>query len=496
MKRPRIIVSRVSLVAGLYIIAATAPRIAGFLLLPVYAYVLPSDELAAFGIAVALAGLIGILSDAGLMTGLMTTIWHVPIEARPSYLKSTILLSRLLSIAILVPLGLLLSIFWDPLFGTGLDESLGLWLILAFAFLQRGNTVAGSVYRYRRQHRLFAVTRMLPAAVQVVSGLLLVFVLDLGAMGAVAAAPLGFLISIIVVSLRRAENPAPFRMLTPAQVRQIVRVGAPVLPDQVARWAQMLSLRPLLSLFSTVQATAAFTFSAAIGQLVSPLAEAYEAYMVPRYYQSSAEDNATIITRLRDITSMFLAVGAVGTIVAIVAFDPLFMALAPPAYRATAGLAAIAIAGMMLRSPMSLMAHNLRAEGRQFALTGMVVIGSLVSLGQFFILVESFDAWSAAWAVYLYPATACAAAFVALRDERRRLVSGRDLLVTSIAVLGVLSTMVKLRAATNATQPLEHWWLLGLVGALSIALICWLVVRPRLPTTLAVMRGGLSAPSA
>ena len=258
-----------------------------------------------------------------------------------------------------------------------LGESAGLWLILAFAFLQRGNTVAGSIYRFRRHHRRFALTRILPAAVQVVSGLVFVFVLDLGAAGALAAAPLGFLASIIVVGLRRAEEPAPFRMLTRAQARHIIVRGAPILPEQLARWAQMLSLRPLLALLSTVQATAAFTFATAFAQLVSPFAEAYDQYISPRYYESSAEDDATTIARLREITSMFLGAGAIGTILAIVAFDPLFMAFAPAAYEATAGLAAIGLAGMMLRAPMSLMVHDLRVEdqpcgagghgGRRFA---------------------------------------------------------------------------------------------------------------------------------
>ena len=125
----------------------------------------------------------------------------------------------------------------------------------------------------------------------------------------------------------------------------------------------------------------------------------------------------------------------------------------------------------------------------------MVAVGLLVSFGQFFFLVERFGAWSAAWAVYLYPATAGTVAFFALRDQSRRLVSGRDLLVTSLATLFVLITMVALRAATDPSKPLEDWWLLGLVGALSIALVVWLVVRPRFATTLAVVRGGLSAPS-
>ena len=69
---------------------------------------------------------------------------------------------------------------------------------------------------------------------------------------------------------------------------------------------------------------------------------------------------------------------------------------------------------------MSLMVHNLRVEDRRAALVGMVVIGLLVGFAQFFLLVEKFGAWSAAWSVYLYPATACVFAFFALRDERRR----------------------------------------------------------------------------
>lgn len=495
MRVPRIKVSRVSLLAGLYLFAATAPRIAAFLLLPVYAFVLPPDQLAAYGVAISLASLIGILSDAGVVPGMGATYWLQPEEARASYLKSAIILSRVLSVLIMIPIGFLMSAFWDRLFGSGLREAEGLWLILAFAFLQRGNTLAGAIYRYRRQHKQFALTRILPASVQVVTGALFVFVLRWGALGAVAAAPLGFMVSIVIVGLRRSqEETAPFKMLSWAQAREVVARGAPILPEQLARWAQMLSLRPLMSLLTTLRATADFTFSSAPSQLVAPFSEAYEQFITPRYYESSSKHDLTTIGRLREITSVFMALGAAGTIVAIVAFDPVFRAFAPTAYQDTSGLAAIGLAGMVLRGPMALLVHNMRIEDRRLGLVGTVAIATLVSYLQFFLLVKSFGAYSAAWSVYLYPAVACAFSFAFTPSKRLRLVSGRDLLTTGLVVAGVLLIMVGLRARSSPTQPIEHLWLLALIGLIGIGIVAWLVIRPHLDATLAVVRGGLTAP--
>lgn len=491
MRIPRIKMSRVSLIAGLYLVAATAPRIAAFLLLPVYAYVLSPSELAAYGVAVSLASLIGILGDAGVFAGIGMTYWQQPEESRASYLKSTVLLSRVLSLIIMVPIGIILWTFWNHLLGSGIGRDQGLWLILAFAFLQRGNNLAGAIYRNRRRHKHFAITRILPAILQVLSGALFVFVLHWGAAGALAAQPFGYLASIVVVALRDSdEEPAAFKMPTMAQARHIISRGAPVVPEQLARWAQMLSLRPLMSVFTSARETANFTFSSSPAQLVAPFSEAYESYVAPRYYESSVQDDLKTIARLREVTSVQMAVGAIGTIVAIVAFDPMFMALAPAHYKHTADLAAIGLAGMVLRGPMGLMVHNMRIEDRRLGLVGSVVLGTFVSYLQFFVLVRAFGAHSAAWSVYLYPAVACAFSFVFTRRRELRLVSGRDLLTTGLVVLGVLLTMIVLHGRSG-TGPIEHLWLLALVGSMGIGLIGWIVVLPRLATTRAVVRGGL-----
>ena len=122
------------------------------------------------------------------------------------------------------------------------------------------------------------------------------------------------------------------------------------------------------------------------------------------------------MTRLRDVTSMFLAIGGIGAIAAIVLFDPVFLALAPAEYKTTAGLAAIGLAGMMLRGPMALLVHNLRMEDRRGPLVGAVLIGTVVSYLQFFVLAKTAGASSAAWCIYLYPAITCTIALSALRN--------------------------------------------------------------------------------
>ena len=494
MRLPRVKVTRVSLVAGLYLIASTAPRVASFLLLPVYAYELSSQELAAYGVAVSVVQLIGIISDAGILPGLGNTYWHQSDAYRPIYLKSTVLLSRIVALIVLIPVGFLLHLFWDPLFGSGLAQGAGLWLLLTFSFLQRGNNLAGAVYRVRKEHHRFTLTKVVPAAVQIVAGLLFVFVLHWGSMGAVSAAPLGFLVSILVVGVRgRIGEKVPFERLSVHQVHELVTRGLPLIPQMLAQWAQLLSLRPLMSLFTNARETAAFTFSTAPAQIVSPFAEAYDQYVAPRYYESAAQDDLPVIRRLRDVTSMYLAVSAIGTMVAIVLFDPVFLLLAPSQYKTTAGLAAIGLSGMMLRGAFGLVVHNLRIEDRRNALIGTVVIGTSVSYVQFFLLARTFGAQSAAWSIYLYPAIGTVVALVALRRTHRQLFDIRDLSVTSGSVFVVLLSMLLLRG-DHRSQLLDHYWVLVLVALAGITVVGWQVVRPRLASVAAVVRHGVSVP--
>ena len=487
--------TRVTLVAGLYLLAAAAPRIAAFLLLPIYAFELSPDELAAYGVAISLVQIIGIVADAGMVSGMANSYFRQPVETRPSYLKSAVLVSRLVALLLLLPIGILLAVFWDALLGDGLSRAKGIWLVLAFAYLQRGNTLAGLVYRVRRQHGQFATTRIVPAIVQIAAGTILVFALHLGALGAVAAAPMGFLISILVVGLRRRNGGTiKFMRLRRPEIVLLFSRGLPLLPEQLARWGQLMSLRPLLSLFSDVQQTAAFTFSNAPAQIVSPFAEAYVSYMMPKYYESAVSEDIATVRRLRELTSMFLAVGAAGAILSIVSFEPLFRLLAPAPYRGAFGLAAVALAGIVLRAPMALLGQNLRMENRRLAPAMTVVIGVAVSYVQFFTLVQYFGAWSAAWSIYLYPATSSIVIMFLLRNSQVRLVSPRDLSITALTVLGVLATMLSFHDDKQDGLVFSHIATVVCAAILGLTIVVWLVVRPALKTTLVVVNGGLHAP--
>ncbi|GAB3991761.1 lipopolysaccharide biosynthesis protein [Nocardioides marmoraquaticus] len=434
--------ARTPALAALYLVGAAAPRFAAFLLLPVYAFELSPAELAAYGIAVSLAQLLGILSDAGVLDGLGITYFEQRDEDKAGFLKTVVVLSRLVSLVVMVPLALVLAVFWESLFGSGLSLWPGLVLVLAFAFLQRGNTLAGGVHRVRDHHTRFAATKLVPAAVQVVAGVVYVFVLHLGAAGAVAAAPTGFLVSIVVASLGRGRPRVPFARLPRETARRIMALGLPVVPESLARWAQLLSLRPLLQLTSAVQETARYTFSSAFAQVVSPVTEAFEQYVTPKYYRFCVTGDDAGVAGLRRLTSLFGGIAACGAIVGIALMDPVFRALAPPAYADTAGIAAIGLAGILLRSPMSLMVHNLRTTDRRAALLATVVVGLAASYLQFVVLVGSLGATAAALSIYVYPAVSCLVMTVVLRGGRHRIVDLRDLLVTNAAVLGVLAVML------------------------------------------------------
>ena len=97
--------------AALYLVAATSPRVAAFLLLPVYAFKLSPSELAAYGIAIAMAQLIGIICDFGGARGHGHHVLELPEEERHSFLKTTMVLSRLMSLVLMIPIGIVLAAF-------------------------------------------------------------------------------------------------------------------------------------------------------------------------------------------------------------------------------------------------------------------------------------------------------------------------------------------------------------------------------------------------
>ena len=319
----------------------------------------------------------------------------------------------------------------------------------------------------------FATTKIVPAMVQTVAGLLFVFVLDWGAVGAIAAAPTGFLVSIVVagVASRRAFEPSPFVRITRQQATRIIARGVPTLPEQLSSWGQLLSMRPLLALFATVQETASFVFSNAPAQIVAPFNEAYAQYVTPKYYQSCADDDTDTVRSLRDMTSLSIGFGAIATMGAIVVFDPIFEHFAPLPYRQGAGLAAIGLAGILLRGPMGLLVHNVRIEDRRLALVAAVVVATGVSYAQFFLLAPTFGAFSAAWSIYLYAATGCVLMMSILHEPRFRLVDIRDFVITQVAVLVVLLTMLLL--THGGDDSLGRWLALLGVGLVGVAVVGW-----------------------
>ncbi len=458
-------------------VAATAPRVAAFILLPVYAFELSPGDLAAYGVSVSLAQFIGIVSDAGIVNGMMRTCYDYPEgRERDVYLKSTVLLSRIVAAINLVPIAGLLALAWGALFQGTLQIGIGLPLILAFAFLLRGNTLAGVYYRLRRKHKLFSSTKMLPAAIQVVAGLLFVFVLHWGAVGAISAAPIGFACSILVSYVRARAEDAKAGHLSRVQIRRLVTTGAPIITDELARWAQLLSLRPLLALFAPIRETAAFTFSNAPAQVIVPFSEAAELYLSPLYYEACRRRDETRLSRLRDLTSLFVGVGSLITILSLLLFGPLFAHLAPLPYRAAGGLAAVSIAGMVLREQLALMVHNLRQDERGKTIMMVVLTGMSASYGEFFLFVGQIQAWAAAIAIYLYPVAASCAALLGLAGTRFRFVRPNHLIVANAAVLAVLLTM--LLPDWLALQPGLYWSLLVGMAAAATALIGVLVIMP------------------
>ena len=253
---------RVSLIAVLYLVAATAPRVAAFLPPPIYVFVLPPDSWRRTASRSRWRSVWHRQRSRHPRRSLLT-YWEQPEADAPRLSQERAPLSR--------------ASRWRPCCrSVSCSPCSGsrCWLrpargprtpaAPAFAFLQRGTTWQGRS-TVPKGVPLLRADPDCPSS----SG---------GRRPVRLRAPLGQPRrpdrgSSRLPGLHRAGRASPFhgrtRAVRPAELLHVVRLvtkGAPLMPEQLARWAQMLSLRPLMSVFTSARETAQFTFSNAPAQ--------------------------------------------------------------------------------------------------------------------------------------------------------------------------------------------------------------------------------------
>jgi len=468
---------RASSAAALYVFVAAASRAAPFFLLPIYSYVLTPAEIAAYGIAAGLAQLLSILSDGGLGTGIMRTFYDLhPDEDKAAYFLALAMISRALALVVLVISVLPVWLIWGLLF----DPSIPIWstlpLILGASFLRRSNNLMGTFYRLQENHLGYTINQLLPPLLQIVIGLSLVLVFHQGFLGAMATLPAGFGIAAIVNLIRVRRARATRRKVSLAELKEVFALGSATLPDELAIWGQQLAVRLALALFSTTLQAAIFVFANAPAQLFGPVIDGVQMFVTPVYFRAMKTNEARYLRQLRSALAVYLGTGAIASLGAIGLFDPLLHAFAPIPYRNSGNVAALMVAGMMLRGQAMMITNQLRYAKRNLAGSTNSIIALVVGYGVFAILVPSTGAAGAAVSVCVFSGASLALNFRTARELEGHLLTPRQTLFPNCAVLIALIV----QNATRLGDMAEMTRYLVTAGACLI-LGCAVIVRLIIP---------------
>lgn len=289
----------------LYTLGNLLPRVAAFVLLPLYTATMLPSEFGIFSLMLSLSGVLAIVYRLGLDGALLRLHFDVSSRNRPALYVSLAGVSVAAVIGLSLVVGLAAAPFFDRIFPGVAFVPYGL-LALGITATTTFQYVPSALYRATERPGRFVAFSAGAFALGVSASILFLLVLHLGAVGAL----LGQLVTgvgivavtlLIVLSLRR-------RRFDPSLARAGLAFGLPLVPHGLAGWILNLSDRWLIGLFiglPVLQAQAAvgiYSFGYLIAQVVSLVAISFNAAWIPFFYAHGDEERGPAI--LREMTTL------------------------------------------------------------------------------------------------------------------------------------------------------------------------------------------------
>jgi O-antigen/teichoic acid export membrane protein len=449
----------------LYTLGNFLPRVGAFLLLPLYTASMAPAEFGIFSLMVSLAGLLAILYRLGLDGALLRIHFDIAPARRPSLyltLAAVTLGAVLLFSAVL---GLLSAPIFDRAFpGVSFVPygllALGITATMAFQY------VPASLFRATERPERFVAFALGVFAVVVVSAILFLLVLDLGAVGGLLAQLTGgvAVLAVTILILLRLRRGRMDRELA----SRSLRFGLPLVPHGLAGWVLSLSDRWLIGLFIGLPAVAAqaavgvYAFGYVLGQSVSLVATSFNAAWVPFWY--SRGDGPSGPGILREVSSLTLgALSLLAVCVGVLA--PELTELLAVSRWGNEALAAVDVIPVVAVASLAhglyfMVVSTIFLRRRTAGLPLLTLLAGLANVGVNALLIPRLGIMGAAWATLVgYCVLAAATWWYAARAYPIRLDVGR------LAAIGLLAVVAIVASRTVVPQDAGVW----LSGAVHLA---------------------------
>lgn len=385
--------------SAIYTIAGILPRLASFLMLPLYVHFLSRAEFGTISLVSSIAILAAIVYRLGLDTALTRLHFDPGGATRGQLYASLLAATAVVSLVFSLVLGLVLAPFFDDIF-------VGLAFV-PFGLLALGLTVTSALqypapilFRSEQQPGRFLALNGVTLLIGTALVLVAVVVLRLGAVGALLGQLLGACIAVVIgLVIVMRLRPLGFHM---GVVRSALRFGLPLVPHSLAGWVLNVSDRWLIGLLIglpaglALQQIAVYSFGYQLGHGVMLIGNAFNTAWAPAFFRRGEHPDGPRL--LREMTTVWIAAMA-GVAVAVSAFAPELIGLiAPEGYEPAADVIAIVACASAVHSVYLMVVGALFLRWRTAILPVITAVAGVLTVVLNVVLIPSVGIVGAAWA--------------------------------------------------------------------------------------------------
>ncbi len=457
----------------IYGFATAQPQLTAGLLAIVYTRIFTLQQFGVFGVLSAIVGFLTIVVDLGLPAAIVRNYYdHHEDSARVgAYLSSVVNGSAILSLAVLVPVGIVLWSGWEY-FGIGsAGSTVFIVLLLLIAFLDRSAEVLGSIARAKERPLLFGAGHLAQFVATIGSGVLLVLVLHKGIAGALLAVLVGRVAATLCYRYFLFRS---FDLTWAApnwgDVKSCLVFGLPLVPNRFAGWARYLALRPVLAHIVPMAAVGLFSLASSLATMPNIISNAVDLALAPIYFKKRTAGSPEFVDRVHDFGTVFVA--------ALFPIWVFFIAFTPDIIRVVAGArfeAAVPVSSALFcaayaRAQQPFLMRQIHFLRATWILPLITLPCAAISLGAAIVLTPTYGIVSAGWGVV---ASDAALLLVLARTIRRYEKVNYPLGVSFflLALLAALAAWVVLGEPTFAVMP--RWTAKILFVILAVLLSIW-----------------------
>ncbi len=405
---------------GVYGITGAMPNAANALLVVILASFLPVEEFAVYGVCFALIRGVGTLSDCGISQAIFREYYdrHQSDEVS-AYLARMLVAARFFSFAVMILMFFAGLVLWGPL----TNDRIAIWpfmpLVLAAGFFERAIATFGEVCRALERPFAFSSGRIVQTVVLIAAAAILVIWLKMGVVGAVmalVAASVAGSLTMSAVLARIVGIGLRFDRAAFEELKDALRYGVPLLPNQFARYGRSLLPRLVLIHVTTMAQVGIFVLGSTLAALLQALTQPIELALRPQYFKRRVDGAEGFRDNILAFGRVFLASMTIVSFFLILFVGEIVTTFFPPDYAGAAPVAAVLIvAGFLQMQTPILMRQMLyhRSTGRAAMSTAIPMALFLVALP---FAVPAWGLIAAAWLLAL----ANALAILMLRQAIRR----------------------------------------------------------------------------